>query len=406
MEQITLTICIPTYNRARYLSVLLGMLAESLGDFKHPHEIVISDNASTDNTEEIVRSFVGRLPIRYFRQISNIGSESSLIFAIEQAKGQFVMYLADDDFVDIQGLTVAIDSLTSHPEAVALYAPWRLYDLVNNTNQGTFYSQPADILIQRNDYASLVKHVVAHRVWPEISIVRTESFKRVMPKFNSLAYWAFTIPCDYLTCGQILFSATPFYISISSYFPDETRGQAGHEETESAWDRYRGGWEYMLGRAIANLTQEEIAIIRTGIDRMVIDRMAVALRLRWQNTKDPVDSYYLACRLRGLGAQARLPTTMDNIRSKAAIWFATHDTSLLRGVNSICCVGKFDSDILTVLRSQTEMMVTSSDTIPAHLNDGVVLLSGEFDDHAIDVARQSEQGNKLIAEADLMRKFC
>lgn len=405
MEQITLSICIPTYNRARYLAVLLGMLAETLGGFDHSYELVISDNASTDKTEEVVNSYMGLLPIRYFRQHTNIGAEGSLLFATSQAQGQLFMYLADDDFIDLQGLTQAIDLLMKHPESVALYAPWRLYDLVNNTNQGTFYSQPADILIQKDDYASLVKHIIAHRVWPEISIVRTELFRRIMPKFNSLAYWAFTIPCDYLTCGHILFAATPFYISISSYFSDEVRGQAGHLETESAWDRYRGGWEYMLGRAIENLTNEEIGIIRNGIDRMVVDRMTVALRLRWHGKNDPIDNYYLACRLRGLGAQAMLPATMDSIRSKAALWFATHDTSLLRGTDSICCVGSFSYDVLTALRSQTEIVITSHETMPMDLNNAVVLLSGDLAGHPVDIDRERARGNKLIAEADLMRKF-
>lgn len=405
MEKVTLSICIPTYNRARYLLVLLGMLAETLGGFHHSYELVISDNASDDNTEEVIRSFMGRLPIRYFRQATNIGAEGSLLFAISKAQGQLFMYLADDDFIDLEGLSQAVNLLINHPESIALYAPWRLFDLVNNTHQGTFYAQPTDVLIQKDDYASLVKHVVAHQVWPEISIVRTQLFRRLLPKFNSLAYWAFTIPCDYLTCGDILFSATPFYISISRYFSDEVRAQAGHVETESAWDRYRGGWEYMLGRAIASLTQEEIVIVRNGVDRMVVGRMAVALRLRWHGEKDPIDNYYLACRLRGLGALATLPVTMDSIRTKAALWFATHDTNLLRGTESICCVGNFNSDVLTALRSQTEIVISSHDTVPVDLNNAMVLLSGDFADHHIDVDRENARGNKLLAEADLMRRF-
>lgn len=405
MKQVTLTICIPTYNRARYLLVLLGMLVETLGVFSHSYELVISDNASSDNTNEVVDSFKERLPIRYFRQPTNIGVESSLLFAIAQAEGQFFMYLADDDFIDIHGLTQAIDLLMIHPQTVALYAPWRLFDLLNNVNHGTFYSQPTDVLVQMNDYASLVKHVVAHRIWPEISIVRTELFRRITPKFNSFAYWAFTIPCDYLICGNVLFSSTPFYVSISNYFADEIRGQAGHFETETGWDRYRGGWEYMLGRAIANLTQEEISILRNGIDRMVIDRMSVALRLRWHGEKDPIDNYYLACRLRGLGAEKLLPVPMDNIRSKAALWFATHDPTLLNGADSIYCVGAFNPDLVTALSSMTEIAIRSAGEIPVLLENAVVLLSGEFTDHPINIDHERARGNKLIAEADLMRRF-
>ncbi len=222
---------------------------------------------------------------------------------------------------------------------------------------------------------------------------------------NPLAYWAFTIPCEYLGYGHVIFLKDPFYISITNYFADDVRLQQGNLEVMGSWDRYRGGWEYMLARAGSRLTADELAALRAGIDRLVADRMSVALRMRWHSQKDPVESYFLASRLRGLGAEALLPAPFLDIRSKAAFWFLTHDNLLINEVDGFCCVGKFEVKILTLLRNSTTLPVTLLADFPDDVERSIVLLKGELADHAIDFERARSRGNKIFAENDLTRKF-
>lgn len=69
---LTLSICIPTYNRSSYLQrTLESILAQ---DGLAEIEVIISDNASDDNTAEIVESFVQRFPsiVKYYRNVENI----------------------------------------------------------------------------------------------------------------------------------------------------------------------------------------------------------------------------------------------------------------------------------------------------------------------------------------------
>ena len=54
MEKI-LTVAIPTYNRAKYLDLLLSGLLSQVEDLRGWVDIVISDNCSTDGTREVVR---------------------------------------------------------------------------------------------------------------------------------------------------------------------------------------------------------------------------------------------------------------------------------------------------------------------------------------------------------------
>ena len=55
-NEILLSILIPTYNRAPYLNNLLNYL-KKIYNLDYTYEIVVSDNASTDNSREVIESF-------------------------------------------------------------------------------------------------------------------------------------------------------------------------------------------------------------------------------------------------------------------------------------------------------------------------------------------------------------
>lgn len=71
---------------------LRSLLAQTFSDF----ELIISDNASTDRTGEICRSFADPR-IRYIRQPADLGPVANFRFVMEQASGEFFMWAAADD---------------------------------------------------------------------------------------------------------------------------------------------------------------------------------------------------------------------------------------------------------------------------------------------------------------------
>jgi len=88
-KQPLLSICIPTYNRAKNLEKSLNSLVRlpesQLGNI----EIVVSDNASTDNTEIIVKTFANEYPyIHYFKNKKNIRDEN-FPKVLSEAKGVY-----------------------------------------------------------------------------------------------------------------------------------------------------------------------------------------------------------------------------------------------------------------------------------------------------------------------------
>ena len=99
-----LTIAIPTYNRAWCLRELLTLLVDQIKD--EPRiELIISDNASPDDTTSVVGEFVAHgLRVRYIRNDENIGPDANFLQCFEQARGKYVWLFSDDDLIVPGGL--------------------------------------------------------------------------------------------------------------------------------------------------------------------------------------------------------------------------------------------------------------------------------------------------------------
>ena len=93
-----LSVCIPTYNREPFLAQAIESVLSQMGD---DVEIVISDNASTDGTEEMVKTYQVRHPaVAYYRNPANVGYDKNVLLAIERARGQYVWLMGSDDLLN------------------------------------------------------------------------------------------------------------------------------------------------------------------------------------------------------------------------------------------------------------------------------------------------------------------
>ncbi len=106
-----LTLAIPTYNRARYLDVLLRSIANQAMPSLSDVEIVISDNASTDDTLQVVEKYLGLLPIRYWRNEENTGADRNIAKTYQEASGRYVWIIGDDDFLLPNALRAVMDTI-------------------------------------------------------------------------------------------------------------------------------------------------------------------------------------------------------------------------------------------------------------------------------------------------------
>lgn len=94
-KNIMLSICMPTYNGANTIAATLeSILKQSFQNF----EIIISDDCSKDNTEEIIKSFKDKR-IRFARNKKNLGYGDNLNTFKSRIKGDVMVLMAQDDLL-------------------------------------------------------------------------------------------------------------------------------------------------------------------------------------------------------------------------------------------------------------------------------------------------------------------
>lgn len=110
---VLVSIGIPTYNRAR----LLARCLESARGQTHTElEIVICDNASEDETEQLCRAAAAGDPrIRYLRHLCNLGPTANFNALFGACRGAYVLMLADDDFLEPEYVARCLTVLQAEP---------------------------------------------------------------------------------------------------------------------------------------------------------------------------------------------------------------------------------------------------------------------------------------------------
>ena len=112
-DRFAVSVVVPTYNRRDQLERCLRALREQ--DFDRTrYEIIVSDDGSTDGTDEMMRAFPGGLPAVRYVTHQNVGPAANRNIAIGAASGEIVLFI-DDDVEAGQGLIAA--HLKAHAEA-------------------------------------------------------------------------------------------------------------------------------------------------------------------------------------------------------------------------------------------------------------------------------------------------
>ncbi|MFJ1322470.1 glycosyltransferase family 2 protein [Capnocytophaga canis] len=108
-----LSICIPTYNRAKILDEALGHINREMKNVDIEEvEIFISDNNSPDETFEVVQKYVELgMSLKYSKNERNIGADGNFKKCIDNANGKYLWILGDDDFLKEGSLCFLLDQL-------------------------------------------------------------------------------------------------------------------------------------------------------------------------------------------------------------------------------------------------------------------------------------------------------
>jgi glycosyltransferase involved in cell wall biosynthesis len=136
------TVAIPTFNRARLLrETLTSVLSQSLRDF----EVYVCDNASDDDTEQVVTSFDDRR-LRYVANGRNIGTLANESRCLRLGIAPLVTLVHDDDLLLPGSLERRVVVLERHPEVGLVHSAFRIIGARGETilKRTTWADEPTD----------------------------------------------------------------------------------------------------------------------------------------------------------------------------------------------------------------------------------------------------------------------
>jgi glycosyltransferase involved in cell wall biosynthesis len=116
---VRVSLAMPIYNGEQYVEeTIRSILAQDCTDF----ELIITDNASTDRTEEICRAFAVRdSRIRYVRNERNLGASANYNLGLSLATGEFFKWCACDDLISANCIGALVNALEQDPEAIGAF---------------------------------------------------------------------------------------------------------------------------------------------------------------------------------------------------------------------------------------------------------------------------------------------
>ncbi|MCW3013107.1 MAG: hypothetical protein JWO02_199 [Solirubrobacterales bacterium] len=188
-----LTVGLPTYNRFERLPrTVASLLGQTFTDF----ELVISDNASTDATPELcARLAATDSRIRIVRHAANLGLTANFNSVLSAGRGDLVMVVADDDWLDADYLERCVAFLDDHPGHVLVSGAAQYHDGDQARGGGV------DVDCEQDDPAARVRWFFAHVVDNAsiYGVMRRPVLERALPMPNALAG-------DWMLIGRLLMS--------------------------------------------------------------------------------------------------------------------------------------------------------------------------------------------------------
>jgi hypothetical protein len=203
-----MSVCIPTFNRAEMLrGAIASVLAQSFEDF----ELVVSDNASTDHTRDVV-SAIRDPRLRYVRQPENVGAVQNFNRCLALARGSYVALFHDDDLMLPDNLRHKALALDENPGVGFVHSKFHSIDeharvVEANTNFGPPRSHGA---VERGREFVVSRLLHYNHVNAPSVVIRRDCYTRLggfdesLPFTADFEYWM-RIACHY----DVMFLAMP-----------------------------------------------------------------------------------------------------------------------------------------------------------------------------------------------------
>lgn len=231
-----ITIGLAVYNGEDTIKRSLdSLLAQTYKNF----ELIISDNGSVDSTSKICSEYKQKdKRIKYIRHKNTSNMTSNFIFVSEQAKTDYFMWAADDDYWDPKYIEMNLEILESHPEIVASTSDMKWV----GKNVKKYYSSPNDghwkwkfVRPIIGTYDEKVKNILEFNWINNISSVfRTEILKKCIVKKRFVS-WDYAVMLGIIKFGDL-------YVLEDVLMFKDTSGISSTESEIELLKKWNLGW--------------------------------------------------------------------------------------------------------------------------------------------------------------------
>jgi hypothetical protein len=181
--------------------VLLERFRSLPAELDYTFELLISDNCSTDDTPGVVQGAQGWLPqLRYIRQATLLPIGLSFVAALRAGRGEWCLYLADDDAVDLVALQELLHWVSGQPNLAACFCDWVSYDDGKGRELERYFSGlqlTEPVLFRRGAPVApiqIVELLVKRWVYPEIGLIRRTCLKHaVFPMEDAYPFYVWLL---------------------------------------------------------------------------------------------------------------------------------------------------------------------------------------------------------------------
>lgn len=172
------TIGMPVHNGARYIREALdSVLIQTFRDY----ELIISDNASDDDTESICMDYRSKDPrIRYVRQKHNLGAHNNFNFVTQNARGHLFTWLAHDDILEPAFLEKTVQFMSDNPNAVLVASDFGLIDQDGAPTGVEHLISIRQQIAWENRISEFFKYPISNVFFCIYGLTRTEACKSVL----------------------------------------------------------------------------------------------------------------------------------------------------------------------------------------------------------------------------------
>ena len=282
----SLSIGIPVFNGEKYLPQAIdSILAQTYQDF----EIIISDNASTDQTENICHEYLRKdNRIHYYRSEINHGAAWNWNHVFELSSGVYFKWVAHDDIYDPQYLEKCISVLLKDPAIILCHSKNALIDELGNII-GKY--KPATLRDSKEPHERF-REVLNRKGFPTLAWLIFGVFRRDVLAKSQL--YGRHIAADWNFLGEIsligqIFELPEFLFlrrkhrdSYAETYYDSTAGRVRDYRTETLWwtgnkkrplivlPYFRSWWEFIKSISHVDMSFSERRLCYRELSRWIL----------------------------------------------------------------------------------------------------------------------------------------